>query len=201
MQNTPFAQQQRQVNAFLDKTRQLGAQMDSQQGTTRIIYDTTGSTFGQNNFTFFTEVASKTFPATNIDNNRFQPGEGMVIKEIGLRNLINVQGQPLFNKNGTMFSILDFTIGNNRVIKSLPLSAFSTIAGLNPLNTGSNSSNDAFSFSGTVIRLRTNIIIPPLVQFSATLRTPINLGNDEEPINLKLFLKGYGKLFNPGQNF
>jgi hypothetical protein len=196
MQNTPFAQQQRQVNAFLEKTRQLGAHMDNQQGTTRIIYDTTGNQIAQNTFNFFDQVASKTFPATNLDNNRFQPGEGMVIKEIQIYDLNAAWN---FQKIGLMFSILDITIGNNRVIKSLPLTAFSTIAALNPLNTA-NTGNVGNNFYPTAIRLRTNIIIPPLVQFVATLRTPVPIG-DENPVNLKLSFKGYGKLFNPNANY
>jgi hypothetical protein len=196
MQNTPFAQQQRQVNAFLEKTRQLGAHMDNQQGTTRIIYDTTGNQIAQNTFNFFDQVASKTFPATNLDNNRFQPGEGMVIKEIQIYDLNAAWN---FQKIGLMFSILDITIGNNRVIKSLPLTAFSTIAALNPLNTAG-TGNVGNNFYPTAIRLRTNIIIPPLVQFVATLRTPVPIG-DENPVNLKLIFKGYGKLFNPNANY
>jgi hypothetical protein len=196
MQNTPFAQQQRQVNAFLEKTRQLGAQMDAQQGTTRIIYDTSGNQIAQNSFNFFDQVASKTFPATNLDNNRFQPGEGMVIKEISIYDL----QQTPFQKIGLMFSLLDFTVGNNRVIKSLPLTAFSTIAALNPLNSSVAGLESAGDFP-TCIRLRTNIIIPPLVQFVATLRTPQSIGTSEAPVNIKIAVKGYGKLFNPGQNF
>lgn len=197
MQNTPFAQQQRQVNAFLEKTRQLGAHMDNQQGTTRIIYDTTGTQIAQNNFNFFDQVASKTFPATNLDNNRFQPGEGMVIKEI---QLFDFNSFSDFQKTGLMFSVLDVIIGNNRVIKSLPLTTFSTIAAINPLNTNTSGNSGANGFP-TVIRLRTNIIIPPLVQFVATLRTPVSIGSSEAPVNLKLTFKGYGKLFNPGSNF
>jgi hypothetical protein len=195
MQNTPFAQQQRQVNAFLEKTRQLGAQMDAQQGTTRIIYDTTGSVSGQNQFSFFDQVASKTYPATNLDNNRFQPGEGMVIKEIYIttvQNALNLQ------QNFLALAVLDIIVGNNRVIKSLPLTAFSTIAALNPINSVT---VNATPNQQTAIRLRTNIIIPPLVQFQANLRFPETIGTVEVPVNIKLSLKGYGKLFNPGQNF
>lgn len=200
MQNTPFAAQQQQVNKFLEATRRLGAQMDQDQGTTRVIYDTSGITV-RDSIDFFDQVTSKTYPATNLDQNRFQPGEGMVIKEIGL---VDLTGNYNFTQTCDMFAVLDFHIGNNRVIKDLPLTAFSTIAALNPLNSVPiNQAGIAQAEIGTYIRLRTNLVIPPQVQFRATLRTlgvQISAG-EPIPYNLKLFVKGYGKLFNPGQNY
>jgi len=196
MQNTPYAAQQQQVNKFLEATRRLGAQMDQDQGTTRVIYDTTGSSVGLTTANFFDQVTSKTYPATNLDQNRFQPGEGMVIKEIAfvdLTNQINFQTQ-------NAFAIFDFYVGNNRVIKDLPLTAFSTIAALNPLNKVPTSTNNNSNI-GTYLRLRTNIVIPPQVQFKATLRLVLPQGTIALPVNIKMSVKGYGKLFNPGQNY
>jgi hypothetical protein len=193
MQNTPYAAQQQQVNKFLEATRRLGAQMDNDQGTTRVIYDTTGSVSGLTTANFFDQVTSKTYPATNLDQNRFQPGEGMVIKEIGFVDLNN---RVIF-QNAAAFAILDFFVGNNRVIKDLPLTAFSTIAALNPLN----KVPDNVSQIGTYLRLRTNIVIPPQIQFKATLRFILPTGTVQAPINIKMSIKGYGKLFNPGQNY
>lgn len=194
MQNTPYAAQQQQVNKFLEATRRLGAQMDQDQGTTRVIYDTTGSTSLLTTADFFDQVTSKTYPATNLDQNRFQPGEGMVIKEIGFVDLlgqINFQGQ-------SSFAVMDFFVGNNRVIKDLPLTAFSTIAALNPLNKVPDAGQQAI---GTYLRLRTNIVIPPQIQFKATLRLIAPSGTAQSPVNIKMSIKGYGKLFNPGQNY
>jgi hypothetical protein len=206
MQNTPYAAQQQQVNKFLEATRRLGAQMDNDQGTTRAIYDTTGNLpIGTTSATLFDQLGSKVFPATNLDQNRFQPGEGMVIKEIAIQDLNS--GTPA-NFQGTFLAlaVIDVFIGNNRVIKSLPLTAFSTIAALNPLNTpyaGINNGS-AQRGSGTAIRLRTNLVIPPQVQFYATIRFPVGVGVTGPPpqqVNLKMSFKGYGKLFNPGQNY
>lgn len=197
MQNTPYAAQQQQVNKFLEATRRLGAQMDQDQGTTRVIYDTTGALVNATTVNFFDQVTSKTYPATNLDQNRFQPGEGMVVKEIGFQmvgtSVLNFQGQP-------GFAVLDFYVGNNRVIKELPLTAFSTIASLNPLNKVPTSASTANNV-GTYLRLRTNIVIPPQIQFKATLRFIEPTGTSPAPINLKMLVKGYGKLFNPGQNY
>jgi hypothetical protein len=197
MQNTPYAAQQQQVNKFLEATRRLGAQMDQDQGTTRVIYDTTGSSVGLTTANFFDQVTSKTYPATNLDQNRFQPGEGMVIKEISFVDLLaalNFQGQD-------SFAIFDFYVGNNRVIKDLPLTAFSTIAALNPLNKVPTTPTGVTSPIGTYLRLRTNIVIPPQIQFKATLRFIAPTGSAPFPVNIKMSIKGYGKLFNPGQNY
>jgi hypothetical protein len=197
MQNTPYAAQQQQVNKFLEATRRLGAQMDQDQGTTRVIYDTTGSSVALTTANFFDQVTSKTYPATNLDQNRFQPGEGMVIKEISFVDLLN---NVSFQRQDS-FAIFDFYVGNNRVIKDLPLTAFSTIAALNPLNKIPESPNDAPSRVGTYLRLRTNIVIPPQIQFKATLRFIGPTGTTLNPVNVKMSIKGYGKLFNPGQNY
>jgi len=194
MENTPFAAQQQQVNKFLEANRRIGAVMDGQQGTTRVIYDTTGSSVGLLQYDFFDQVTAKNYPATNLDQNRFQPGEGMVIKEIGFTSIL---GESKFNGQ-LAFAVLDFFVGNNRVIKSLPLTAFSTIAAINPINQAVG--NGVISL-GTFIRLRTNIVIPPQIQFKATLRLPLAIGTTSNPVNIKMSVKGYGKLFNPRNNY
>jgi hypothetical protein len=101
MQNIPFSAQQEQVNKFLQANRVLGAQMDQQQGTTRVIYDTINVPTGTNvQFNYFDEVSGKANtvinnqPVTNITDNRFEPGEGMVVKEIGFYNM-DVQADPV----------------------------------------------------------------------------------------------------------
>ena len=96
MQNVPFAAQQEQVNKFLQANRALGAQMDQMQGTTRNVYDTVNMT-GKTSYSFFSELPSKqttllaNAPSTNITDNRFEPGEGMVIKELAF---VNYEGTP-----------------------------------------------------------------------------------------------------------
>lgn len=208
----PYAAQSQQVNKFLDATRQLGALMDQMQGTTRVIFDTTGEVGPISSFDFFENVTSKQFPATNLEQNKFQPGEGMVIKEISFQSLLtgSQSTQALdFNKTTAMFAVCDVVIGNLRVIKALPLSAFTTIAALNPLNQQAVKpvSGDVIGEDPTVqnsytfARMRTNIIIPPEVYFKVTLRFPFPAGTSQAQVNVKCALKGYGKLFNPGSNF
>jgi hypothetical protein len=201
MRNFPFASQQDQVNKFLVQSRQLGASMDAMQGTTRIIYDTqdmTGSTY----YSFFSQLGGKqatsTFianaPATNLTENKFEPGEGMVIKEIYLYNIETTQACNLTNTY-TSLGLIDVVVGNNRVIKSLPIftgSGFTIINNLNP-------TNDA---KASAVRLTTNIIIPPQIQFFVNVTLPVApVAATSNDLTLRVALRGYGKLFNPRNNY
>lgn len=214
MQNVPFAAQQEQVNKFLQANRALGAAMDQMQGTTRVIYDTlpnTGTNVGTS-LDYFSQVAGKTSllinnqPATNITDNRFEPGEGMVIKEIGFYNMYVVAGTGttcVLDSSCFGLSLLNFYIGNNRVLKDLPLIVGQTTTGFNNLNTGTSSTVNNTSSRTLVVRLATNIVIPPQVQFYANLRLPF-AGTDAAGAGcgpLRMYLKGYGKLFNPRNNY
>jgi hypothetical protein len=215
MQNLPFASQQEQVNKFLQANKVLGAQMDSMQGTTRIIYDTFG---GANNFQittsydFFSEVTSKTNtlynnqPATNITDNRFEPGEGMVVKEIGFYNLSSTAAPttPANLSTGVLgLGLINFYIGNNRVIKDLPMFLAGTFSPLNNINPVSSSADNLVGQRIGAMRLFTNIVIPPQVQFYMNIKIP-TLGTNAENQNIsiyRVYLKGYGKLFNPRNNY
>lgn len=191
MQNLPFAAQQEQVNKFLEATRKLGAMMDSNQGTTRVIYDTQAM-LGLNQYTFFSAVQSKTFPATNIQDNRFEPGEGMVVKEIVISNVQSTTPAAVVNTYlGS--SIMNLYIGNNRVIKDLPLWACGGLTAINNLN-------PALSTNTTGVRLLTNLVIPPQVQFLLTIQTPVAVAAAQN-VDFRVYLKGYGKLFNPRNNY
>ena len=207
MQNVPFATQQEQVNKFLQANRVLGAQMDEMQGTTRIIYDQFDMT-GRSSYDFFSQVQSKQTTLvnsqlqTNITDNRFEPGEGMVIKEIGFFNAA-VAGPPL-NLVSTVFGLglINFYIGNNRVIKDLPICLAQPIASYNNLNPTTANTNETADRRYVAIRLGTNIVIPPQVQFYCNITWPVNGTETANNITfLRVYLKGYGKLFNPRNNY
>jgi len=210
MQNLPFATQQEQVNKFLQANRVLGAQMDQMQGTTRVIYDTV-STVGTS-VDFFSEVSGKVStlinnqPATNIVDNRFEPGEGMVVKEIGFYNMyIDAETGTPVDLDVSIFglSILNFYIGNNRVLKDFPLLAGQTTTGINNISSVSTSTTNQNNTRFWSVRLFTNIVIPPQIQFYANLRLPfgntVAAGAGIAP--LRMYVKGYGKLFNPRNNY
>ena len=200
MQNLPFAAQQDQVNKFLTANRALGANMDQMQGTTRIVYDTQDMT-GVSSYSFFSNLGAKqtniaNSPATNLTDNRFDPGEGMVVKELFVYNLETTAANicPISNRFISLATV-DILIGNNRVVKSLPLftgSGFTIINNLNPTN----------SANYSAVRLLTNIVIPPQIQFFVNITLPAapSTAATKDAI-LRVALKGYGKLFNPRNNY
>jgi hypothetical protein len=213
MQNIPFSAQQEQVNKFLQANRVLGAQMDQQQGTTRVIYDTINVPTGTNvQFNYFDEVSGKANtvinnqPVTNITDNRFEPGEGMVVKEIGFYNM-DVQADPVtpvvLDTSVIGLGVLNFYIGNNRVLKDLPLMAGQQPTGINNLNPVTSSTVNDSNTRFLSIRLFTNIVIPPQIQFYATLKLPSGGGAvaGQGLTTLRMYVKGYGKLFNPRNNY
>jgi hypothetical protein len=208
MQNLPFAAQQEQVNKFLQANRVLGAQMDQMQGTTQCIYDTQVMT-GLTQYDFFSEVAGKqslnisNSPATNINENKFQPGEGMVIKEIALVNMFTTTTANVADMNGYLgLSLINVYVGNNRVVKDLPLFAATFKSAYNNLPHVSTDTSADINKRYTVIRLATNIVIPPQIQFYCNVRTPIASSvATSSQLNLRVYFKGYGKLFNPRNNY
>ena len=207
MQNVPFAAQQEQVNKFLQANRALGAQMDSMQGTTRVIYDTVNFT-GLTSYSFFSELPSKQTtlivgsPATNLTENRFEPGEGMVIKEIAFANYEQETANIIsLNNSSFTLALIDIVVGNQRVVKDLPLFAGGSVSTINNINTKTNVTNESRRYNS--MRLFTNIVIPPQVQFFVNLRAPWapSAAADRGANGLRCYLKGYGKLFNPRNNY
>lgn len=207
MQNLPFAAQQEQVNKFLQANRVLGAQMDQMQGTTRNVYDTVNMD-GRTTYSFFSELPSKqttllvNAPATNLTDNRFEPGEGMVIKELAFANLVTTAANVAdLNNSYIALGLIDIIVGNQRVIKDLPLFTGSTVGSINNINFKTDTVTESRRYNS--VRLFTNIVIPPQIQFFVNLRLPqapsAATGLSASP--LRCYLKGYGKLFNPRNNY
>lgn len=213
MNNVPFAAQQEQVNKFLQANKVLGAKMDQMQGTTRIIYDTIAFPTGTNpSYDFFSEVSGRSGlliqnqPVTNVSDNRFEPGEGMVIKELGLVNMdttASVVTPADMDVSIIGLGLINFYIGNNRVIKDLPLLAGQTATGINNLNTVTTVTTNDSNLRYLSFRLFTNIVIPPQVQYYCTVKLPFGGGAAASTglAALRLYVKGYGKLFNPRNNY
>jgi hypothetical protein len=165
----------------------LGVGLPGQQ-TTRVIYDSVNATAGQQFFEFFTNFAGKTEFQTNLTTNKLDSAESMVIKSIQL--IANATSLPLVDHLN-----LNITVGNQVVVKDFDCSFNSTNRGLafDRLHSG-------FSSGETLeIRLLTDIVIPPQVNFKATLQcanTGIVLNDD-----ITLVLKGYGRIFSAGNSF
>ena len=168
----------------------LGAPTSGQQ-TTRYIYDSVLPGAGGTNLTFFQNFAGKTQFQTNLTTNKLDSMESMVIKSIyfamdpGTAGTLNLTGHLNLN----------IYVGNQCVLKDFDPSFNTSNRGLafDRLHSGFNSTDIA------EVRLLTDIVIPPQVNFKATLELAENTAVADTTITLGL--KGYGKIFSAGMSF
>ena len=168
----------------------LGAPTSGQQ-TTRYIYDTVLPGAGGTNVTFFQNFAGKTQFQTNLTTNKLDSMESMVIKSIYLALAPGTAG----TLNLTGHLNLNIYVGNQCVLKDFDPSFNASNRGLSfdRLHSGFNNS------SIIEVRLLTDIVIPPQVNFKATLELAENTAVEDTSITLGL--KGYGKIFSAGMSF
>lgn len=141
--------------------------IQSQQGTSRIIYDTL--VVGTNTtFRFFEDASSRVFPFTNTgsDGNKLGVGDTMVVESLEFI----VYTRPIGATKLTFFSglisqtyalsLIDFDIANNKVLKRVTLTE------------SLSNYNKNVSPRSTDLELETQIVIPPLLPFVLELRLP-----------------------------
>jgi len=165
----------------------LGATMPGQQ-TTRYIYDSVESAAGQGTFNFFQTFAGKTDLQSNLTTNKLDSSESMVIKSIYLAT--NVTPGLSGHSN------LNITVGNQVVLKDFNVAFNCTSRGVSfdRLHSGLTSA------VLVEVRLLTDIVIPPQVNFKATLE--LAEGSQVlEGENITLGFKGYGVIFSAGSTF
>ena len=171
--------------AYVDS--KLGVSLPGQQ-TTRVIYDSVNATAGQQFFQFFTNFAGKNEFQTNLTTNRLDSGESMVIKSVQI--IMNSATSNLSDHLN-----LNITVGNQVVVKDFDPSFNATSRGLafDRLHSGFNSTTNL------ELRLLTEIVIPPQVNFKAELQ----LSNALIAVNddITIVLKGYGRIFSAGNSF
>ena len=146
----------------------------SQQGTSRIIYDSLPVTNnGQTTFRFFEDSTSRAFPFTNTgsDGNKLGVGDtmvlGSVLFSIARRTIAtgifqNVSNLTQLNLESGI-SYFNFEIANNQVIKKVTLTETQ------------NAYNNSTAPISTNLVLETEIVIPPLLPYVLELRTPRSL--------------------------
>jgi hypothetical protein len=171
--------------AYVDS--KLGVSLPGQQ-TTRVIYDSVNCVAGQSFFEFFTNFAGKTEFQSNLVTNKLDSAESMVIKSI---QLVCNSGNTVLRSHLN----LNITVGNQVVLKDFDPSFNATSRGLSfdRLHSGFNSGENV------EIRLLTEIVIPPQVNFKATLQSAVGVLalNDD----VTIVLKGYGRIFSAGNSF
>lgn len=165
------------------------------QGTTRMIFDTAdiAAVVTSATSTFFAGVSSRTYPKANVSTNRFEPGESLAIQGFSVFTYVTsdptlataITSQPLFRGG-----ILNFYIGNQRVVKDLEIISYSRFG------IGEAVSVDTET---AVFRLETPIIIPPQIEYYATLRWGSTSSLNGISIVLSAF--GTGTLLNAKSTF
>jgi hypothetical protein len=172
--------------AYVDS--KLGVSLPGQQ-TTRVIYDSVNAVAAQGFFEFFTNFAGKTEFQTNLSTNKLDSAESMVIKSVQI-----IMNSAAANLSGHMN--LNITVGNQVVIKDFDPSFNATNRGLSfdRLHSGFNNSDNL------EVRLLTEIVIPPQVNFKATLQVAdgANVALNDD---ITIVLKGYGRIFSAGNSF
>ena len=171
--------------AYVDS--KLGVSLPGQQ-TTRVIYDSVNATAGQQFFQFFTNFAGKNEFQTNLTTNKLDAAESMVIKSIQI--VMNSETSNLIDHLN-----LNITVGNQVVLKDFDPSFNCSSRGLSfdRLHSGFNENTNL------EVRLLTEIVIPPQVNFKAELQVSnalIAAGDD-----VTIILKGYGRIFSAGNSF
>ena len=165
----------------------LGVSLPGQQ-TTRVIYDSVNATAGQQFFQFFTNFAGKTEFQSNLTTNKLDSAESMVIKSVQI-----IMSSATSNLNDHLN--LNITVGNQVVLKDFDPSFNCSNRGLafDRLHSGF---NDGLNLE---VRLLTEIVIPPQVNFKAEL----TLGNALIALNddVTIIFKGYGRIFSAGNSF
>jgi hypothetical protein len=171
--------------AYVDS--KLGVSLPGQQ-TTRVIYDSVNAVVGQQFFQFFTNFAGKNEFQTNLSTNKLDSAESMVIKSIQI-----IMGSATSNLADHLN--LNITVGNQVVLKDFDPSFNCSSRGLSfdRLHSGFNSTKNL------EVRLLTEIVIPPQVNFKADLQISnalVAAGDD-----ITIVLKGYGRIFSAGNSF
>jgi hypothetical protein len=171
--------------AYVDS--KLGVSLPGQQ-TTRVIYDSVNAAAGQQFFQFFTNFAGKNEFQSNLTTNRLDSGESMVIKSVQI--IINSS-----TANIASHLNLNITVGNQVVLKDFDPSFNASNRGLafDRLHSGFDSATNL------EVRLLTEIVIPPQVNFKAELQIADSLValNDD----ITIVFKGYGRIFSAGNSF
>jgi hypothetical protein len=196
-----FVTPQRKTIGVNDKFGNRG--IKKQQGSTVIKYDTL-LLDGSTNLRFFDQSSQRNFPLSNTgtDGNKLGVGNSMVVERayftICQRDKTTgalIELAPLaIGVNNFIDSLLNgefnFEIANATVIKQLPILSF--IPEFNKI--AENSLNTNYEFD-------TQIVIPPLLEYVATLRIPNYTPDPEKALYLRLTIEGAGAIIAPKATF
>ena len=190
--------------AYVDS--KLGAPTNGQQ-TTRILYDTDVNSvplLGRTQIDFFQSFQGKTLGQTNLQVSKLDSAESMVIKSLWFCEFLDgTDTVETFLPRTNGGTICDIIVGNQTVVKALPLQFNSSVGEpydrLHGNNNGVAAGADERQFNSCEVRLLTNIVIPPQVDFKVVLRG--NNLNSSDSGAMVCALIGYGQIFSAGTTF
>lgn len=183
----------------------LGAPSSGQQ-TTRVLFNTIEAPGTTSSLSFFRNFQGLTNGQTNLNQNKLDSMESMVIKSIWLAQF-NTNGL-LVNFGGQRQQTISIIVGNQTVVKNLPIQfnqngtgqAFDRLHS----NAGISSTgalivaNTSQTIMPTEIRLLTDIVIPPQVAFEVRIESNSAAYQTGAVV---CALSGYGKIFSAGNSF
>jgi hypothetical protein len=188
---------QRKAIGVNDKFGNRG--IKNQQGSTVIKYDTLPFD-GRTEFRFFEGSAQRNFPFSNTgsDGNKLGVGSTMVVERAYLSLIVtdpdtgavdSVEALTLTNPDAAVtLAEFGFMVANSEVIKTVPILSwfpeFNKVAE-NQLNTN-------FEFD-------TQVVIPPLLEFVATVR--LAQAFTKANVSLRLTIEGTGAIIAPRTTF
>lgn len=170
--------------------------LKKQQGSSIVKYDSLPFD-SRTEFRFFEGANTRNFPLTNMgaDGNKLGVGNSMVIERAYLTYGIYTGGKwtsvatiDISTNVAILTGEFGFTIANSQVLKNIPI--LSWIANFN--KQAENSLNSNYEFD-------TQIVVPPLLEFVATLRTQQYTAVTDA--YLRLTIEGAGAIIAPKTTF
>jgi hypothetical protein len=178
-----------QVNKLAFVNSKLGAPVLGQD-TTRVVYDSVTAAITASGVVrtlrFFDSFANKTSLQCNLQTNKLDSAEAMVIKEI---RFIGEQFATLVNGTHTNMNVF---VGNQCVIKQFPIDLYQSQV-ISPIRITS-----AQTVS-VAARFLTDIVLPPQTSFTVTLDVVGAVATATANVTCELY--GYGQLYSAGLNF
>lgn len=175
-----------------------------QQGTTRVLYDSLPLDL-RTNFRFFENANNRQFPLTNIgsEGNRLEVGSTFTIQKIyfnlvtydAVNNTITATS-PLTAGLSQFYNAiatgeLSFAIANSEVLKQVPVT-FALGSQFNP---------SAVNTSDVALGLQTDLVIPPLLEYFANLRTTSYDMTGITFTHIQIYLQGSAGIIAPQTTF
>lgn len=205
----------RNAQKIMNVAQKMGSKgVNNQQATTRVIYDSVklGITTTSTVITFFKDAKKRSYPLTNLQENKLQRGEFLAIDRMYLSILKTVTGVPenvveimplgAFAEFMRLYrSDLDFKLDQTTVLSAMSMQSSQSFFNKNS-QLSINDTVRAMAYGNDVRQMDSDLIIPELLTFQADLTIPIisalPAGFD---FYLSLTFEGLGTLFSPKGTF